>query len=40
MGTVWNFWGQTEDDIVTGKDTPDALWSMMVTNIEGSIASK
>ena len=40
MGTVWNFWGQTEADIVTGKDTPDALWSMMVTNIEGSIASK
>ena len=40
MGAVWNFWGQTEADIVTGKDTPDALWSMMVTNIEGSIASK
>ena len=40
MGAVWNFWGQTEADIVTGKDTPDALWSMMVTNIEGAIASK
>ena len=24
MGAVWNFWGQTEADIVTGKDTPDA----------------
>ena len=40
MGSVWNFWGQTEADIVTGKDTPDALWGMMVTNIEGAIASK
>ena len=40
MGAVWNFWGQTEADIVTGKDTPDALWGMMVTNIEGAIASK
>ena len=40
MNKVWNFWGQTEADIVTGKDTPDALWGMMVTNIEGAIASK
>ena len=40
MGAVWNFWGQTEADIVTGKDTPDALWGMMVSNIEGAIASK
>ena len=40
MGAVWNFWGQTEADIVTGKDTPDALWGMMGSNIEGAIASK
>lgn len=40
MGSVWNFWGQTEANIVTGIETPDEGWATMITNIDNAIASK
>ena len=40
MAAVWNFWGQTEVNIVTGTETPEQGWATMVSNIEGAIASK
>ena len=40
MGSVWNFWGQTEANIVTGTETPAEGWATMVTNINNAIASK
>ena len=40
MGAVWNFWGQTEANIVTGTETPAEGWATMVTNINNAIASK
>ena len=40
MGSVWNFWGQTEANIVSGIETPAEGWATMVTNINNAIASK
>ena len=40
MGSVWNFWGQTEANIVTGTENPAEGWATMVTNINNAIASK
>ena len=40
MGSVWNFWGQTEANIVTGSEAPAEGWSTMITNINNAIASK
>lgn len=38
MGSVWDFWGVTEGDIATGKQTPAEGWTTMITNIEKAIA--
>ena len=40
MGSVWNYWGQTEANIVSGTETPAEGWATMVTNINNAIASK
>ena len=40
MGSVWNFWGQTEANIVSGTETPAEGWATMITNINNAIASK
>ncbi|OKL48905.1 maltose ABC transporter substrate-binding protein [Boudabousia liubingyangii] len=40
MSAVWDFWGVTEADIVTGKQAADAAWDTMVKNIEGAISKK
>ena len=40
MGPVWNFWGQTQVNIVTGTETPAEGWATMITNINNAIASK
>mgnify|MGYP001789684274 FL=1 len=40
MGSVWNFWGQTEANIVSGTETPAEGWATMVTNINNAIAAK
>ena len=40
MGSVWNFWGQTEANIVTGTETPAEGWATMINNINNAIASK
>lgn len=38
MGSVWQFWGQTEADIITGDaGDPAAAWGTMVSNIEDAI---
>ncbi|WP_043534166.1 sugar ABC transporter substrate-binding protein [Actinomyces polynesiensis] len=38
MGSVWQFWGVTEANIVTGKEAPEEGWSTMVENIKGAIS--
>lgn len=38
MGSVWQFWGVTEANIVTGKEDPATGWSTMVDNIQGAIS--
>lgn len=38
MASVWEFWGVTEAQIVGGGDAA-ALWSKMVSDIEGAIAA-
>lgn len=40
MGSVWNFWGQTEANIVSGAEAPAEGWATMITNINNAIASK
>ena len=40
MGSVWNFWGQTEANIVSGTEAPADGWATMITNINNAIASK
>ena len=40
MGSVWEFWGDTEAAIVTGSQAPADAWSTMVTNIQNAIAKK
>ena len=40
MGAVWNFWSQTEANIVNGTETPTEGWATMITNINNAIASK
>ena len=40
MGAVWNYWGQTEANIVTGTETPTEGWDTLITNIKNAIASK
>ena len=40
MNKVWNFWGQTEANIVSGTETPDEGWATMIGNVESSIAAK
>ncbi len=37
MGAVWNFWGSTQNGIVTGAGDPTTLWDTMITNIERAI---
>ncbi|MBF1232457.1 MAG: maltose ABC transporter substrate-binding protein [Isoptericola variabilis] len=40
MGSVWNFWGQTEANIVSGAEAPADGWATMIANINNAIASK
>lgn len=40
MGSVWNFWGQTEANIVNVAEAPADGWATMITNINNAIASK
>ena len=40
MGSVWNFWGQTEANIVSGAEAPADGWATMIANINHAIASK
>ena len=40
MGSVWNFWGQTEANIVSGAEAPADGWATMITNINNAIAFK
>ncbi|MBO0608025.1 sugar ABC transporter substrate-binding protein [Myceligenerans salitolerans] len=38
MGSVWQFWGVTEVELIQGKaDDPAASWNTMVENIESAI---
>lgn len=38
MGSVWEFWGTTEADIISGDASdPEAAWQTMVDNIQGAI---
>lgn len=38
MGAVWDFWGTTQADIISGDASdPEAAWQTMVDNIQGSI---
>jgi arabinogalactan oligomer/maltooligosaccharide transport system substrate-binding protein len=37
MGSVWSYWGTTENGIVDGQGTPDELWNRMIENIEREI---
>src|SRR5690606_41651456 len=38
MGSVWDFWGTTEADIISGDASdPEAAWQTMVDNIQGAI---
>lgn len=38
MGSVWDFWGTTEADIISGDAAdPAAAWQTMVDNIQGAI---
>lgn len=37
MGSVWEFWGATEGNIVTGKEAPAEGWATMVSNIDKAI---
>ena len=36
MGSVWEFWGVTEAQILTGAD-PIPTWDKMVTDIQGAL---
>ena len=40
MGSVWNFWGQTEANIVSGAEAPADGWATMIATINNAIASK
>lgn len=40
MGAVWEFWGATEGNIITGKESPAEGWAAMVSNIEAAIAAQ
>lgn len=38
MGAVWDFWGTTQADIISGDASdPEAAWQTMVDNIQGAI---
>ncbi len=37
MNAVWNFWGVTEANIISGKEAPAEGWSTMVDNIQKAI---
>ncbi len=37
MNAVWNFWGVTEANIISGKEDPADGWATMVQNIQGAI---
>lgn len=37
MGAVWQYWGVTEADIITGEGDPAELWSSMADEIAGAI---
>lgn len=38
MGSVWEFWGVTENAIVKGEGDPVALWQKMAADIQAAIA--
>ena len=40
MRSVWEFWGDTEANIVAGTQAPADAWTAMVTNIQNAIAKK
>ncbi|QPZ39025.1 sugar ABC transporter substrate-binding protein [Paramicrobacterium chengjingii] len=37
MGSVWQFWGVTEADIINGKGDPAELWTTMTSDIRSAI---
>ncbi|QCB95247.1 sugar ABC transporter substrate-binding protein [Cellulomonas shaoxiangyii] len=39
MGSVWQFWGVTEAQILSGTADPVAAWDKMIADIEGAIGS-
>ena len=39
MGAVWNFWGVTEPNIITGAGDPVTGWDKMVADIQGAMGS-
>jgi arabinogalactan oligomer/maltooligosaccharide transport system substrate-binding protein len=38
MGAVWNYWGVTEANIISGSLAPVAGWEKMISDIQGAIA--
>ena len=37
MSAVWQFWGLTEANIISGKEAPEEGWNTMISNIQGAI---
>ena len=37
MSAVWQFWGLTEANIISGKEAPEEGWNTMISNIQGTI---
>jgi arabinogalactan oligomer / maltooligosaccharide transport system substrate-binding protein len=37
MGSVWEFWGVTEAQIISGAQEPVAAWEKMVSDIQGAL---
>ncbi|MBV7363901.1 maltose ABC transporter substrate-binding protein [Actinomycetaceae bacterium TAE3-ERU4] len=40
MGALWDFWGVTEANIVSGKEEPKVAWETMVKNMQNAIDKK
>ena len=37
MGSVWQYWGVTEANIISGKQKPAAGWQKMIADIQSKI---
>lgn len=37
MGAVWNYWGSSEAQIITGEGDPAEVWNKMISDIEGDL---